>query len=245
MGFRGLNGEKSELRQVVIPMEQKNNARQKIRIICEHDLIARSIAENIALVKFKDIDIENIRLQDLADIQDNFDINVVDFLVIASEIQGRLGQMDDLYKKLCFAARVVINLSSSDVIPGAIFLPQPFSFAYFWKIILRHIENLGLFCCIGANWIYNENAASLSMYDGHQINLTDKENNIFKQLLIAPNHLIDKESLGLAVWKHNILTESNTIETHLYKLKQKLPEGMLSVFSVCCKLNITNSVKCC
>ena len=85
-----------------------------------------------------------------------------------------------------------------------------------------------LFVAVNDEWIYNERANILQSQNT-KISLTDKENDLFKAFLLSKDFSTDKESLRKSVWNHHRDTESTTIETHIYKLKQKLPVGMLEI----------------
>jgi DNA-binding response OmpR family regulator len=236
--------------------------KQKILIISENDIIFQAIADNIALFKgqcvtAKCTNDQTNQLQAVITFEDgaaaelytahNADFSfkildnhkIIDVLIIADNI--KLGT-DELGLQLCRKMRAIANLvitfGPKESFSGAISLSMPFSLARFLEILIRHVKNSGLFCCVNGTWIYNENASSLSRDSDEVITFTDKENNIFKNLLLAPGNAIDKEALGIAVWQHNMLTESHTIETHLYKLKHKLPAGMLSISPLQYSLNL-------
>ena len=70
------------------------------------------------------------------------------------------------------------------------------------------------------------------------IKLTEKENDIFKLMLLSPDYKVKKELLLKNIWKYHENSESSTVDTHLYKLKLKLPSEMLQLKNNICKLNI-------
>lgn len=55
-----------------------------------------------------------------------------------------------------------------------------------------------------------------------QIALTEKENEMIAFLIKAPQHTATRDTLLQAVWQYNPETETHTIESHLYALKQKV-----------------------
>ena len=71
------------------------------------------------------------------------------------------------------------------------------------------------------------------------IKLTAKENNIFKSMLLSTEFKIEKEFLLKNIWKYHENTESSTVDTHLYKLKAKLPDNLLELKSNSCQLNVS------
>ena len=59
--------------------------------------------------------------------------------------------------------------------------------------------------------------------DGHMdIELTEKEANILKCLINSGNEPIGKEELLKQVWNYNSDVTTHTLETHIYRLRQKL-----------------------
>jgi hypothetical protein len=56
----------------------------------------------------------------------------------------------------------------------------------------------------------------------HVIELTEKEAAMLEYLCQSPNHSIDRENLLKDVWKYNAELTTHTLETHIYRLRQKL-----------------------
>ena len=58
------------------------------------------------------------------------------------------------------------------------------------------------------------------------INLTEKENDLLSFLTQAPNHKASKDTIMQCVWQYNENTETHTLDSHLYTLRQKLSEDI-------------------
>ena len=56
--------------------------------------------------------------------------------------------------------------------------------------------------------------------------LTEKESDIFVSLLNSENRVITKEEVLSKVWMLNPNIETHTFETHLYRLRKKIKEGL-------------------
>lgn len=56
------------------------------------------------------------------------------------------------------------------------------------------------------------------------IRLTEKERDILLALLKAPNHRIDRKAMLDQVWGYASDVETHTLETHIYRLRQKMEE---------------------
>ena len=84
-------------------------------------------------------------------------------------------------------------------------------------------------------------SAKISTKD-HSILFTDKENILFARMLLINNNWLDKDLLLRQVWNYHESSESNTVGTHLYNLKQKLPQGMMELNNSACRLLIKKMV---
>lgn len=127
-----------------------------------------------------------------------------------------------------YKANIVINLTKEKILKREIAITKPFYLQSLINIINKNAEDPSLFCAISNNWIYHERAKALLSKDT-EIMLTSKENDLFRAILISNKFTTDKENLKKTVWGHHRSTESTTIETHIYKLKQKLPKGLLVI----------------
>jgi DNA-binding response OmpR family regulator len=59
---------------------------------------------------------------------------------------------------------------------------------------------------------------------GRKIRLTDKETNILKYLYRAGGKVISREELLTEVWGYNAGVTTHTLETHVYRLRQKIEQ---------------------
>jgi DNA-binding response OmpR family regulator len=136
--------------------------------------------------------------------------------------------------------KTIINLTSKNKFSqDEINISKPFKLNNFLKIIQGVNNSQDIFCVINSDFIYNEKLHTLSSQE-NSIRLTAKENNIFKSMLLSTDFRIEKEFLLKNVWKYHENSESSTIDTHLYRLKAKLPDNMLELKSNSCQLKITS-----
>ena len=55
-----------------------------------------------------------------------------------------------------------------------------------------------------------------------KVRLTDKETNILKYLYRAGGKVVSREELLTEVWGYNAGVDTHTLETHVYRLRQKI-----------------------
>jgi hypothetical protein len=136
--------------------------------------------------------------------------------------------------------KTIVNLTSKNKFSqDEINISKPLRLNNFLKIIQGVNNSQDIFCVINNDFIYNEKLHTLSSQE-NSIRLTAKENNIFKSMLLSTDFRIEKEFLLKNVWKYHENSESSTIDTHLYRLKAKLPDNMLELKSNSCQLKITS-----
>jgi hypothetical protein len=136
--------------------------------------------------------------------------------------------------------KTIVNLTSKNKFSqDEINISKPLKLNNFLKIIQGINNSQDIFCIINNDFIYNEKLHTLSSQE-NSIRLTAKEDNIFKSMLLSTDFRIEKEFLLKNVWKYHKNSESSTIDTHLYRLKAKLPDNMLELKSNSCQLKITS-----
>ncbi len=68
-------------------------------------------------------------------------------------------------------------------------------------------------------------AAKLLVDDKRKIRLTEKEVAILKFLLRAGNKMVPRDTLLHEVWGYNAHVTTHTLETHIYRLRQKMEQN--------------------
>jgi len=108
-------------------------------------------------------------------------------------------------------------------------LQKPFSL---WKLIdLMHSANNHLDSSKEGTLIFNQyklqpNARKITdLMTGEETKLTEKEVNILKYLYKTPNEFVSKTDLQINVWQYNQEVTTHTIETHIYRLRQKVEKN--------------------
>lgn len=136
-----------------------------------------------------------------------------------------------------YKINILVNTTSFKISKNEIRLVKPFSLNDLLLLIEKDYQDQSIFCSIDDQWIYNQKSAKISTKD-QSILFTDKENILFAKMLLINNNWLDKDLLLRQVWNYHESSESNTVGTHLYNLKQKLPKGMMELSNSSCRLLI-------
>lgn len=71
-------------------------------------------------------------------------------------------------------------------------------------------------------YVFQPSAKLLTDEGGKKIRLTEKETNILKYLLRASDQVVSRDTLLHEVWGYNAGVTTHTLETHIYRLRQKI-----------------------
>ena len=75
------------------------------------------------------------------------------------------------------------------------------------------------------NYVFKPNSKILESSGGRSIRLTEKENNILKFLYKNLGNTVSRETLLHEVWGYNSKVTTHTLETHIYRLRQKIEDN--------------------
>ncbi|MEK9758497.1 MAG: response regulator transcription factor [Paracoccaceae bacterium] len=105
------------------------------------------------------------------------------------------------------------------------YVTKPFKFPVLLARIrsqLRQFEQTEDANFLLGTYIFKPAQKFLLKDDGRKIRLTEKETNILKYLLRAENATVQREVLLHEVWGYNAGVTTHTLETHIYRLRQKI-----------------------
>lgn len=135
----------------------------------------------------------------------------------------------------------VINLTTTPLTQKDMFFKKPLKLAELVHIAHHARLKDQLFCKINNDFVFDEQMGKL-LNRTSNIRLTEKENEIFKYLLLAANYKMAKDELFESVWNYSSKSNTTTFETHMSRLKQKLPQDLLQFKNNYYELNIANIV---
>ena len=105
------------------------------------------------------------------------------------------------------------------------YVAKPFRFAVLLARIRAHLrsheQSEDAVFRIGP-YEFRPAAKTLSASEGRKIRLTEKETNILKYLYRAGGKSVAREELLSEVWGYNAAVTTHTLETHIYRLRQKI-----------------------
>jgi DNA-binding response OmpR family regulator len=158
----------------------------------------------------------------------------VDLLILdvgLPDLDGR--EACKLLRKAGFKAPIIMltgNVSDSDQILGLDagandYVTKPFKFAVLLARIRaqlrQHEQSEDAIFAIG-HYSFKPAAKLLVDEKGSKVRLTEKETSILKYLLRAGEKVVSRDVLLHEVWGYNAGVTTHTLETHIYRLRQKI-----------------------
>jgi DNA-binding response OmpR family regulator len=203
---------------------------RKILIVDDDDDLRESLKDQLVL--HDEFEVETIGTAskgiDLAK-TDHFDLVVFD--VSLPDMDGREAVRN--LRKSGFKTPIVMltgNVSDADQILGLDagandYITKPFKFAVLLARIRaqlrQHEQSEDAVFAIGH---YTFKPASKLLIDekGTKIRLTEKETSILKYLYRSGDKVVSRDTLLHEVWGYNAGVTTHTLETHIYRLRQKI-----------------------
>ena len=213
-------------------MEFCVNPSTKILLINNDKNLGEALAFQLHLGEKYQIIETKCETSSLVQINNNF----CDLVIINS--QSSTLQGDNLTKSLRLAGYkkpviMLINPNNNLNIPdnqnhkADEYIIKPFRYTILLKSIetqfhkLKTSENTQY--SIG-NYVFKPNSKILVSNGSRSIRLTEKENNILKFLYKNLGNVINRETLLHEVWGYNSKVTTHTLETHIYRLRQKIED---------------------
>lgn len=105
------------------------------------------------------------------------------------------------------------------------YVTKPFKFPVLLARVraqLRQHENSEDATFIFGQYVFKPSAKMLMTQDDKKIRLTEKETNILKFLYRSTDKVVPRDTLLHEVWGYNAGVTTHTLETHIYRLRQKI-----------------------
>ena len=208
------------------------NPSTKILLINNDKDLGEALVFQLTLVEKYQIIETSYENNALAQINNNF----CDLVIINSQSSALKGY--NLTKSLRLAGYkkpiiMLINQNSNLDIPdnqnhkADEYIIKPFRYPELLKSIETHLNRFkkseNTQYSIG-NYIFKPNSKILESNKNRSIRLTEKENNILKFLYKNLGNTVSRETLLHEVWGYNSKVTTHTLETHIYRLRQKIED---------------------
>jgi DNA-binding response OmpR family regulator len=203
---------------------------RKILVVDDDDILRESLVEQLSLYEEFDIEAEASAAKGIQRVRGQpTDLVIMD--VGLPDMDGR--EAVKLLRKGGYKAPVIMLTgqdSESDTILGLEagandYVTKPFRFAVLLARIRaqlrQHEQSEDAVFTIG-RYTFRPSAKTLIDERGQKIRLTEKETAILKYLYRAGEKVITRDVLLHEVWGYNSGVTTHTLETHIYRLRQKI-----------------------
>lgn len=203
---------------------------RKILIVDDDDDLRESLREQLALYDEFDLDAAPTAGKGLEAVKaGHFDLLILD--VNLPDMDGR--ELCKQLRKTGFKSPIIMltgNVSDADMILGLDagandYVSKPFKIAVLLARIRaqlrQHEQSEDAVFTIG-HFTFKPAAKQLVDEKGGKIRLTEKESSILKYLYRADEKVVSRETLLHEVWGYNAGVTTHTLETHIYRLRQKI-----------------------
>jgi DNA-binding response OmpR family regulator len=203
---------------------------RKILIVDDDDLLRESLVEQLSLYEEFEIGQEATATKGIHHArQGQVDLLIMD--VGLPDMDGR--EAVKLLRKGGFKAPIIMLTgqdSESDTVLGLEagsndYVTKPFRFAVLLariRVQLRQHEQSEDATFAVGRYTFRPSAKILVDDRGQKVRLTEKETAILKYLYRAGEKVVNRDTLLHEVWGYNSGVTTHTLETHIYRLRQKI-----------------------
>jgi DNA-binding response OmpR family regulator len=203
---------------------------RRILIVDDDDLLRDGLKEQLSLYEeFEVIEAPTATRGVQAARQDRIDLLIMD--VGLPDMDGR--EAVKILRKGGFKAPIILLTaqdSESDTVLGLEagandYVTKPFRFAVLlarMRVQLRQHEQSEDATFAVGRYTFRPSAKMLVNEKGQKVRLTEKETAILKYLYRAGQKVVNRDTLLHEVWGYNSGVTTHTLETHIYRLRQKI-----------------------
>jgi DNA-binding response OmpR family regulator len=204
----------------------------KILIVDDDAVLREALREQLSLhEEFEAVGVENGRKGLEAAKAGQIDLILMD--VGLPDLDGR--EAVRILRKNGFKAPIILltgHDSDSDIILGLNsgandYITKPFRFAVLLARVrvqlLEHEASEDAVFTIGP-YSFHPSSKLLHNFNGKKVRLTEKERSMLRYLYRAGQRSVSRETLLQEVWGYNSGVTTHTLETHIYRLRQKMEE---------------------
>jgi len=207
-------------------------AGRRVLIVGQDAVLQRSLREQILLQEdFRDVDTVNTQAEGFVQASERrYDVLIV--MEDLSEGSAREFLLGLREQKIMWPALVLVSgtaQSLPDTFGITDVLVKPFRMASVFnrlRGLIRAFENSDDAVLTIGPYTFQPASKHLSRdADGEMIRLTEKEASILKYLYRAGDVMVPRDILLHEVWGYNPAVTTHTLETHVYRLRQKIEDN--------------------
>jgi DNA-binding response OmpR family regulator len=203
---------------------------RRILIVDDDDLLRDGLKEQLSLYEeFEVVEAATATRGVQAARQERIDLLIMD--VGLPDMDGR--EAVKILRKGGFKAPIILLTgqdSESDTVLGLEagandYVTKPFRFAVLlarMRVQLRQHEQSEDATFAVGRYTFRPSAKMLVNEKGQKVRLTEKETAILKYLYRAGQKVVNRDTLLHEVWGYNSGVTTHTLETHIYRLRQKI-----------------------
>jgi DNA-binding response OmpR family regulator len=203
---------------------------RRILVVDDDDLLRLSLVEQLAVHK----EFSTLEARNIAEALDAVRAQTVDLIIMDVGLPDGDGR--EAVRKLRqegFQKPIILltgHDSELDIVSGLDsgandYVNKPFRFAVLLARIRAHLRQYELSedatFQIGS-YLFFPSAKLLTASGGEKLRLTEKETAILQYLNRAKGTVISRDELLREVWGYNANVTTHTLETHIYRLRQKI-----------------------
>ena len=204
--------------------------KKKILLFEPDTLLRNTLLEQLSLNK----DLEINGSGNIEDVQYQLKKSSFDLIIMGTDRESFcLASIGSFIKETKIKNRVLFMIASGTRGASSIkkskekhyFIEQPFKIRHLSKkisIILAKISNSNEITHKIGPFIFYPLKKVIVLGDKTKVELTEKEVDILKCLINSGEEIVDKDKLLKQVWNYSSDITTHTLETHIYRLRQKL-----------------------
>lgn len=125
-------------------------------------------------------------------------------------------------------SKIMVNLVVENTSESCINLIKPFRISELLDIVNKSRKSKFLYEIIAESLIFDqESSLILDISSGKNISLTEKENTLITGLFTSKHQTMSKEEILQNIWGYAKESETLTLETHISRLKNKIPANVI------------------
>ena len=204
--------------------------KKKILFFEPNSVLRTALLDQIIINK----DFDVIQSNSLRDVKCHIEQSPIDLLILGEDgFTHSLASIMKFIKEIGFTNKILFMKNSDsgeissldDITENYHIIEKPFRIQFFIKkidFVLAKISGSGDVSYRIGPFVFFPANKLIKLNDQLDIELTEKEVSILKCLLSHGEEPVDREKLLKQVWNYNLGVTTHTLDSHIYRLRQKL-----------------------